>query len=82
MNEPAHTEGGLAALEDALGETGGEACAGCTPRVLDEARALFASTPRPSHDDLERVLVVSRCNCSGYKPVLEAMLMAAGLRRP
>jgi xanthine dehydrogenase small subunit len=82
MSEPARAPGGLAAFEEALAESGGDACSACTPRVLDNARALFARTPRPTYEDLERVLMVSHCNCSGYKPVLEAMLTAAGLPRP
>jgi len=67
-------------LERALDATGGLACLACRPQLLEAARALFTRTSKPTRDDIRALIVDSSCLCTTYKPVLEAMLLAARWR--
>jgi len=67
-------------LERALDATGGLACLACRPELIAAARALFTRTEKPTRDEIRAVIVESSCLCTTYKPVLEAMLLAARWR--
>jgi carbon-monoxide dehydrogenase small subunit len=72
------TGGELSALQQAFLETGAAQCGFCIPGQLVAARALLATTPRPTRADVEDGLAGNLCRCAGYEQIIEAVLLAAG----
>ncbi|KUL96430.1 ferredoxin [Bosea sp. WAO] len=59
-------------------------CGFCTPGMLTAARALLAKNPSPSRDDVIEAISGNICRCTGYEPIVAAILAAAsapGARR-
>jgi aerobic-type carbon monoxide dehydrogenase small subunit (CoxS/CutS family) len=67
----------LAPLQQAFLDTGAAQCGFCIPGQLVSARALLATTPRPTRDDVEEGLAGNLCRCAGYEQIIEAVLAAA-----
>ena len=60
-------------------------CGFCTPGMIMAAEALLAENPDPSRDDVVRAISGSLCRCTGYTPIIDAVLDAAAppaRRRP
>jgi carbon-monoxide dehydrogenase small subunit len=53
-------------------------CGFCTPGMLTAARALLAKNPSPSRDDVIEAISGNICRCTGYEPIVAAILTAAG----
>lgn len=53
-------------------------CGFCTPGMLTAARALLAKNPSPSRDDVIEAISGNICRCTGYEPIVTAILAAAG----
>lgn len=59
-------------------------CGFCTPGMLTAARALLARNPSPSRDEVVEAISGNICRCTGYEPIVTAILAAAntpGARR-
>ncbi|RDJ23345.1 (2Fe-2S)-binding protein [Bosea caraganae] len=59
-------------------------CGFCTPGMLTAARALLAKNPNPSRDEVVEGISGNICRCTGYEPIIAAILAAAsapGARR-
>jgi len=59
-------------------------CGFCTPGMLTAARALLAKNPNPSRDEVVEAISGNICRCTGYEPIVTAILAAAsapGARR-
>jgi aerobic-type carbon monoxide dehydrogenase small subunit (CoxS/CutS family) len=52
-------------------------CGFCTPGMIMAAKALLEANPAPSRDDVVHWLEGSICRCTGYEPIVEAVLDAA-----
>jgi carbon-monoxide dehydrogenase small subunit len=52
-------------------------CGFCTPGMIMAAKALLAHTPNPSRDDVVDALAGNICRCTGYEPIIDAVLTAA-----
>lgn len=52
-------------------------CGFCTPGMIMSAKALLEANPAPSRDDVVHWLEGSICRCTGYEPIVEAVLDAA-----
>ena len=52
-------------------------CGFCTPGFLVMATALLEANPDPSHDEVVEYLDGNICRCTGYRPIIEAVLLAA-----
>jgi xanthine dehydrogenase molybdenum-binding subunit len=52
-------------------------CGFCTPGIVIRANALINRNPNPSYADTEMALTPHLCRCTGYKKVVEAILMSA-----
>jgi carbon-monoxide dehydrogenase small subunit len=52
-------------------------CGFCTPGMVMTAKALLESNPAPSRDDVVHWLEGSICRCTGYEPIVDAILDAA-----
>ena len=56
-------------------------CGFCTPGMLMAARQLLERNPSPSRDDVIEAISGNICRCTGYEPIIEAILGAATDRR-
>jgi len=56
-------------------------CGFCTPGMLMAAKALLDKNPTPTRDDVVEAISGNVCRCTGYEPIIEAILQAAGARR-
>ena len=52
-------------------------CGYCTPGMLVSARALLDRNPRPSRDEVIEAISGNLCRCTGYEPIIAAILAVA-----
>ncbi len=55
-------------------------CGFCTPGMLMAARALLERNPSPSREEVVEAIAGNICRCTGYEPIISAILAAAGAR--
>ncbi|MEZ5925481.1 MAG: (2Fe-2S)-binding protein [Hyphomicrobiaceae bacterium] len=78
------TTGGLAQgaalhpLQDAFMRNFAAQCGYCTPGMLMAAKALLDRNPRPTREDVIEAIGGNICRCTGYEPIITAVLEAAG----
>ena len=53
-------------------------CGYCTPGMLMAAKALLDRNPNPSRTDVVEAISGNICRCTGYEPIIAAVLAAAG----
>ncbi len=70
--------GKLDPLQKAFLERGASQCGYCTPGIILSAKGLLDSNPNPSEAEVRRALSGNLCRCTGYLPILEAVLSVAG----
>jgi carbon-monoxide dehydrogenase small subunit len=59
-------------------------CGYCTPGMLMAASSLLERNPNPSREDVVEAIAGNICRCTGYEPIIDAILAAAqagGARR-
>ncbi len=69
--------GGLGRLQVALEKTGAVQCGFCTSGMIVAGEALLRDNPHPSAADVQAGLSGNLCRCSGYRMIVEAVLLAA-----
>jgi carbon-monoxide dehydrogenase small subunit len=69
-------------LQEAFMEHFAAQCGFCTPGMLVSARALLDRVPAPSREEVVETISGNLCRCTGYDPIIEAVLAAAGRRAP
>lgn len=69
--------GGLDPLQDAFMDGFAAQCGFCTPGMLMAAKALLDRNPNPSRDDVIEAISGNICRCTGYEPIINAILDAA-----
>ena len=52
-------------------------CGYCTPGMLTAAKALLERNPDPSREDVIDAIAGNICRCTGYEPIVQAILSAA-----
>ncbi len=57
-------------------------CGFCTPGMLTVAKALLAKNPKPSRDEVVEAISGNICRCTGYEPIIAAILSAAASPAP
>lgn len=67
-------------LQEAFMERFAAQCGFCTPGMLVSAKALLDRNPRPTREEVAEALSGNLCRCTGYEPIIEAVLDAAGER--
>lgn len=55
-------------------------CGYCTPGMLIAAKALLDNNPNPSRAEVEEAISGNLCRCTGYEPIIDAILEAAKYR--
>jgi aerobic-type carbon monoxide dehydrogenase small subunit (CoxS/CutS family) len=73
--------GGMSDLQDAFMDNFALQCGFCTPGFLMMATALLRDNPSPTRDDVTEFLEGNICRCTGYQPIVEAVLQVAEARR-
>jgi aerobic carbon-monoxide dehydrogenase small subunit len=53
-------------------------CGYCTPGMLMAAKALVDRSPRPTRDEIVEAISGNLCRCTGYAPIIDAILAATG----
>ncbi len=78
---------GLGTLEDphplqrAFVEAGAVQCGYCTPGMILTAYALLETNPEPTPYEVREYLVGNLCRCTGYRKIVDAVLLAAEWKR-
>ena len=76
------TDGRLHPLQEAFLAEGAAQCGFCIPGQLMSARALLATNPDPTIDEIRDGLAGNLCRCAGYQQITAAVLATtAGDRR-
>ena len=52
-------------------------CVFCTPGMIMSTRALLMQNPTPTEEEARRALEGNLCRCTGYLPILQAVMDAA-----
>jgi carbon-monoxide dehydrogenase small subunit len=68
-------------LQATFADLGAAQCGYCTPGMLLAAKALIATNPRPSAEEVREALAGNLCRCTGYHKIVEAVLWAASRMR-
>jgi carbon-monoxide dehydrogenase small subunit len=55
-------------------------CGFCTPGMLMAAKALLDRNPNPTREEVVEGISGNICRCTGYEPIINAILSAAGQR--
>jgi carbon-monoxide dehydrogenase small subunit len=73
---------GLHPLQEAFMERFAAQCGYCTPGMLMAAKALLEQNPRPAREDVIEAIAGNLCRCTGYEPIIAAILdVAEGRKR-
>jgi aerobic-type carbon monoxide dehydrogenase small subunit (CoxS/CutS family) len=75
--EGMETEGNLHPIQQAFLELNAAQCGYCSPGMIMSARALLDSNPAPTRAEVSRALAGNLCRCTGYLPIIDAVLHAA-----
>lgn len=70
-------DGQLHPLQEAFINEFALQCGYCTPGFIMMAIALLADNPRPSREDIVHYLDGNICRCTGYRPIIDAVLAAS-----
>ncbi len=65
-------------LQKAFMEGFSAQCGYCTPGMLMAAKALLDRNPRPSREEVIEAISGNLCRCTGYEPIVDAVLTASG----
>ncbi|MDO4564120.1 MAG: selenium-dependent xanthine dehydrogenase [Clostridia bacterium] len=65
----------------AFTEAGAVQCGFCTPGMVMSAKALLDANSTPSRDEVKFALRNNICRCTGYKKIIDAVLLAAEIFR-
>jgi carbon-monoxide dehydrogenase small subunit len=74
-------EEGLTPLQAAFKKHHALQCGFCTPGMLTTAHALLSDEPDADEDRIREVLSGNLCRCTGYIPIVEAVLEARAAYR-
>jgi carbon-monoxide dehydrogenase small subunit len=69
--------GALSPLQEAMLDGFATQCGFCNAGVLMTATALLEENPSPTEDDVIRAISGNVCRCTGYHPIIQAILAAA-----
>ena len=64
-------------LQEAFMQRFAAQCGYCTPGMLMAAKALLNTNPRPSRDQVIEAISGNLCRCTGYEPIIAAILDVA-----
>lgn len=65
----------------AFGAVGAVQCGFCIPGMVMSGAALLRGNPNPTEDDVKIAIKGNVCRCTGYKKIIEGILLAAQVLR-
>ena len=65
-------------LQEAFRDRHALQCGFCTPGFLMTAVAFLKETPTPTEAEVREAISGNICRCTGYQPIVEAIIQAAG----
>lgn len=68
----------LSRVQQAFLDSGAVQCGFCTSGMLLSAHALLQRNSSPSVDEIREALAGNLCRCTGFKKIIDAVLLAAG----
>jgi aerobic-type carbon monoxide dehydrogenase small subunit (CoxS/CutS family) len=71
----------LSDLQQAFIDEGAIQCGFCTSGMIMSARALLEKNPDPDEEQVKVAMEGNLCRCTGYKPIVAAILEAARRER-
>lgn len=63
-------------LQQALIENNSFQCGFCAPGIVMAASELLGRNPHPSKEEVEEAIAGNLCRCTGYEPIISAVLEA------
>lgn len=69
--------GELHVIQETFFETFATQCGYCTPGMIMVAKALLDRNPNPSRKDVIDALTGNYCRCTGYEPIIRAVIESA-----
>ena len=70
-------DGALHPIQAAFLDRGAVQCGFCIPGMIMATKALLASNPRPTTDEIRSGLKDNICRCTGFEPIFDAVAQAA-----
>jgi carbon-monoxide dehydrogenase small subunit len=67
---------GLSELQDLMIGNNSFQCGFCAPGIVLAATELLENNPNPTRHDVQEALAGNLCRCTGYEPIIEAVLSA------
>lgn len=67
-------DGELHPIAKSLIDHGAIQCGFCAPGMVVAAKSLFEENPHPSEEEIREYLRGNLCRCTGYTPIVEALL--------
>ncbi len=68
----------LSPLQQCFREYHALQCGFCTPGMLTTAHAFLQENPHPTREEVVQAIGGNICRCTGYVPIVDAILAAAG----
>lgn len=70
-------DGDLHPLQRAFIEHGAVQCGFCSPGMILSAKALLDENPKPTEDEIRKVIAGNLCRCTGYLQIIDAIKAAS-----
>ena len=67
----------LSQLQDFFISNNSFQCGFCAPGIVLSASELLEMNPQPTREDVQEALAGNLCRCTGYEPIIEAILAAS-----
>lgn len=68
---------GISELQAVFLEKNSFQCGFCTPGIILSATELLEQNPNPTRHDVQEALAGNLCRCTGYEPIIKAVLAAS-----
>ena len=62
---------------DSFVRSGGVQCGFCIPGIVMQSNVLINKNPDPSREDVARAIHPNLCRCTGYKKIVDSVILAA-----
>jgi len=69
---------GLVALQQKLIEMSSFQCGFCAPGIVLSVHELIQADPHPGREEIEEAISGNLCRCTGYDPIVDAVLAVVG----